>query len=232
MALPLHAPENITPDRGWHVHSHFEPLDFSQAYLNTLKQINSDPESPGHSDVGIRNLLFSLVLSLKPHAVLEIGGHIGSASIVIGEALRINRFGSLTTLEPQEHYHQKLSTYVESAGLSQFVSVVKGFSYEASVYSSLLSQVPYEIIFLDACHDYQIVLEEIAKYRQLLSDNGIIVLHDTSVHGKSFDTTNQGGVRKALIDSVKVFPDLKPIFFEYPLWLNDCGAALLVKQSI
>ena len=232
MALPLHAPEEITHDRGWIVHSVFEPLPFSQAYLSTLHELSADPDCPGHSDVGVRNLLFTLIMSLKPEAVLEIGGHIGSAAVVMGEAMRLNNFGKLTSLEPQEHYFQKLSANVHKADLSQHVDVIRGFSYEDSIIRMLGERAPFEVIFLDACHDYQIVLEEITKYRDLLCENGVMVLHDASIHGQSFDSTKQGGVRKAILDAVDRFPDLKPIMLEYPLWLNNCGAALICKQRI
>jgi predicted O-methyltransferase YrrM len=232
MALPLHSPEQITSKRGWEVIPNFEPLPFSNAYLTALKALTNDPECPGHSDVGIRNLLFSLVLSLKPESVLEIGGHIGSAALVIGEAMRINGFGKLTSLEPQEHYYRKITDYIRSANLMDYVDVIKGFSNEAEVYKKLIDHQSFELIFLDACHDYQVVLDEITQYRDLLCDNGIMVLHDTSLHGQSFDATKQGGVRKALIDATRKMRDLQPIYFEYPLWLNNCGAAILCKQRI
>lgn len=232
MALPLKTPEKITDSRGWGVLPAFEPLQFSSSYVATLQEIACDPECPGHSDVGIRNLIFSLVLSLKPDAVLEIGGHIGSAAVVIGEALRLNQFGSLISLEPQTHYHEKLVKHVRMAGLEKYVQPVQGFSYEEGIFETLRKKSPFELIFLDACHDYQIVYEEIVKYRDLLSENGIMVFHDTSTHGQSFDSTKLGGVRKALLDAVSKFEDLAPIFLEYPLWLNDCGAALLCKQQI
>ncbi len=232
MALPLQTPEKMTDTRGWSVLPTFQPLQFSQLYLDAIERISADPECPGHSDVGVRNLLFSLILSLKPDAVLEIGGHIGSAAIVMGEALRLNRFGRLTSLEPQNHYFEKLVGYIKMAGLEEQVNPIQGFSYEDSVLEQLKRVAPFEIIFLDACHDYQIVLDEISKYRELLCENGLIVMHDTSIHGRSFDTTNKGGVRQALLDATRRFEDLVPILLEYPLWLNNCGAAILCKQQI
>src|SRR3569832_19880 len=106
MALPLYDPEKLPKERGWFVESVFQPLAFSPAYVSTLSEMSRDPEAPGHSDVGVRNLLFSLILSLRPQAALEVGGHIGLATLVMGEALRINGYGLLYTIEPQDHYYE------------------------------------------------------------------------------------------------------------------------------
>lgn len=232
MALPLRKPETIDQKRGWEVLASFEPINFSPAYLSALQNITNDSDCPGHSDVGVRNLLFSLILSLKPEAVLEVGGHIGSAALVMGEALRLNGFGKLFSIEPQPHYYKKIIQYVAQAQLTDQVTVINGFSYEDAVQKQLRSHAPFETIFLDACHDYKIVLDEIGFFAPMLSDNGVMVLHDTSEHAQSFDSTGQGGVRKALLDAAMLHTELKPVFFEYPLWLNQCGAALLIKQTI
>lgn len=231
MALPLHNPEKISSKRGWIVPSIYQPLMFSNRYLQALEAQARDPESPGHSDVGIKNLLFMLIMSMKPDSILEIGGHIGTAAIVMGEALRINGFGKLLSLEPQDHYFKRLSEYIRLAELESFVEPIKGFSYEKEVRVRVGKAAPFELIFLDACHDYDVVLSEIREYSELLSENGIMVLHDTSTHAQSFDSTGKGGVRKAILDSVGSCGTLKHVLFEYPLWLNNCGAGLLVKQS-
>ena len=232
MALPLYNAELITKDRGWHVNAVYAPQNFSPEYLAALEELTSDKESPGHSDVGVRNLLFSLILSLRPEYVLEIGGHIGSATIVMAEAVRMNNFGKVFTIEPQDHYHQLLQSYVSKSGNSERVKILKGFSNDAEIQKILQSTAPFELIFLDACHDYAPVFSELALCEKILSENGLIVCHDTSVLAKSFDATNSGGVRQAILDYCAQNPNMVSQFLEYPLWLNNCGAAILCKQNL
>jgi predicted O-methyltransferase YrrM len=231
MALPMddqHMPEH----RGWSVGATFTPLPFSTAYCDALAEQIADREAPGHSDIGIRNLLFSLILSMRPENILEIGSHIGTASLVIGEALRLNNFGKLYTIEPQDHYFKRLLYYIERANLTRQIQPIQGFSLAEDVKRQLERIQPFELIFIDACHDYEPVLKEILYSSTLLRRDGLIVLHDTSEFARSYDTTKKGGVRQAIFDACNRDPSLQPIFLEYPFWLNKCGAAILCKQQL
>ena len=79
--------------RGWDVIPAFaRPALLPEELLIALE---SHPQSPGKSSWGTRNVLQAFILSMRPKLVVEIGGHIGSASLVIGAALRANRFGRL-----------------------------------------------------------------------------------------------------------------------------------------
>ncbi len=230
MALPKDPTQY--PAARWSLHSVYQPLDFSPAYLETLRAMETDPHAPGHSDAGIRNMLFSLTLSFKPDSVLELGTHIGSAAVVIGEALRLNDFGKLYTVESTNECHGKASAYVERAGLQKQVTCIKGFSYEEPVRKQLAQAAPFEIIYVDACHDFDAVFGEIQYYSTILRDDGLMIFHDTSLYAQSYDTKQQGGVRRAIVEACGRAPELVPIFFEWPYWLNNCGAAIVCKQSI
>jgi len=231
MAIPTD-PHKMPPSRGWNVLGAFERLDFSDGYIETLSRITDDDVSPGHSDVGIRNLLFTMVLSNRPEHVLEVGAHIGTASIVLGEALRLNGFGHLMTIEPQEVYIERLKGYIESAGLTDWITHLKGFSHDDLVLNELRKVPSFDMIFVDACHDYGAVLQELRSFHGMLSENGFFVLHDTSEHAMTFDTSGEGGVRRAVQEFCGEHDDLAPVFFEYPMWLNPCGAAVICKQSV
>jgi predicted O-methyltransferase YrrM len=231
MGLP-NDPEKIPKERGWEVVPVFSLNGFSLTYLSALQEIESDSEVAGYSDVGVRNLLFTLILSLRPECVLELGGHIGSAALVMGEGLRLNGYGKLYTVEPEAHYLERLSYYVKKAELEGIVIPLKGFSYEVQIRQKIESVAPFELIFIDACHDYSAVLNELLYCSDLIAQHGLIILHDSSIYAQSFDTQRKGGVRRAILECCKEKPELQAVFFEYPLWLNPCGAAILCKQSI
>ena len=75
-------------------------------------------------------------------------------------------------------------------------------------------------------------MQDLAICESVLSENGIIILHDVGVASPGMDITNKGGVRRALSDFGASHPDLKIIYFEYPLWPNECGLALVCKQRL
>ena len=177
--------------------------------------------------------MFTLCLCLRPERVLELGSHIGSATIIIAHALSINGYGHLWTVDPQEVYLRRLRQYLAQAELSEYVDIVTGRSDEPHVRSALGGESEtFELMFIDACHDYGAVRDELCYYLGRLTDNGVMVLHDSSVASMGLDTTAQGGVRKAVLDVTEEDPSLRATFFEYPLWPNPCGVAMLVKQRL
>jgi len=47
--------------------------------------------------------------------------------------------------------------------------------------------------------------------------------------GPTMDSTGRGGVRQALLDFMATRRDLAARFFDHPLWLNPCGAAVVSR---
>ncbi|MBV9376331.1 MAG: class I SAM-dependent methyltransferase, partial [Alphaproteobacteria bacterium] len=183
----------------------------------------ADPEAKGHSDTGVQNLVYMLCASLRPRRVLEIGTHIGTAAVIIGHALKANRYGKLITLEPAAHYFSISNRYVKAAGVSDFVQIWPVFSYDANCKLRLREEMPFELIFIDGAHDYQAAVHDIAFSAELLCKNGIMVLHDVGAISDSMDPTGRGGVRQALFDFCEDNPRFRAIFFEFPVWLNNTG---------
>ena len=218
--------------RGWDVHPVFSDRSTDLQLLNrVLENIRNGPFPAGHSDVGVRNLLFTTVLNVRPRAILEIGGHVGAASVVIGSALKINGYGHHWVLEPDPRFFDQLSAYVKEAELSDFVTPCKVFSTDPVARSELQNNGPYQLVYLDAQHTFGAALEDLRWTMEILEDNGIIILHDTSEEATKYDEGGAGGVRKAIEVMLQEEPSLKGVFFEWPLWLNKTGTAMLVKQA-
>ena len=214
--------------RGWDVVPTFTPQ--AQIKQVLLDEMENHSEATGKSSWGTRNVLQAFVLSTRPKIVLEFGGHIGSASIVMGAALKANKFGRLYTLEPQEHYYTILKNFVGKAGLSDYVCPLQLFSSEFIPLGFFTEKA--DIIFLDANHTYSHVLKDLELCDQLIAENGLIFLDDVGPDISSRMCEEQsGGVRQALLDFSENRPDWKVILFEPPLWLNHCGLGLACKQA-
>lgn len=212
--------------RGWSVVPNFLPW----LPEGLLKEMQEHPECPGESSVGTRNLLFTLILSMRPKSILEIGAHIGSASIVMGAALKANDFGTLYCLEPADHYFRILNEFIGKAGVAEYVRPLKMFSTDSMLEEKL--NEPVDLIFLDANHSYSHALEDIRLSDRLMQDNSLLILDDVGPSmSPSMCTEGKGGVRQALIDYTRDRDDLKVIFLEPPFWLNPCGIAIMTRQK-
>ena len=150
-AYSLHMRKNVSSERGWNL----EPIWFDTynkfgRLRRTVRRMAKDPESSGESSWGTRNLLYALTISLRPQFVLEIGAHIGSASLAIASGLRRNGYGKLISLEPADHYFNLATRYISSAKLENFVEFRKMFSTNTGVDKKFEGK--FQLIFLDANH--------------------------------------------------------------------------------
>lgn len=215
-------------DRGWIV----LPAYHGEALMATLEAIMQDPAAPGFSDVGIRNLLYSEVLNVRPRKVLEIGTHVGTGAVVIGSALKRNGYGKLISLEPQSELRLIAERYLRKAEVNDVVEVLPGFSYDQACRTRLEAEAPFDMIFIDGAHEYEAALFDIRLCYGLLRENALIVLHDAGRSSTEMDQSGRGGVRRAVHDFARDTPGAVALFREHPLWLNPCGAALICKQRL
>jgi len=213
--------------RGWAVQSvgsSFKPDPM------VVRSMEENPQSAGGSSVGTQNLLYALVLSLKPKIVLEVGSHIGAGSVWIGAALKENGFGRAYCLEPQEHYYELHTSHMVIADVYKYVRTLRLFSTDEALNRFITE--PVDMCFLDANHSYSAARKDLEIVDSLLSDRGIIILDDTgSGHSGSIDPEGKGGVRQALIDFAAENPDYSISFLDNPFWLNPCGIALAIRHK-
>ena len=189
--------------RGWDIVAAFS------AWLpdGLLDEMKNHPECPGESSADTRNLLFALILSLRPKSILEIGAHIGSGSVVMGAALRANGFGTLYCLEPADHYFKILKDFVQIAGVSDYVKPLQLFSTDPALAQYVTE--PLDMIFLDANHSYSHALEDIKLSDRLLANNGILILDDVGpAMSAQMCADGKGGLRQALVDYARGREDL------------------------
>lgn len=208
----------------------FLGIPTDERFAITLAQMQEDTLSPGASDVGVRNMLFTLIVCTRPHRVLEIGGHIGMATLVLARGCQLSGSGHVITVEPDDRFFAALSSNIEAAGLSDRITALKGFSYEADIIARIREEGEYQLVYIDAAHNYHAVLAELDLVSSVLSKNGFLVLHDTSVQATEYDAEKMGGVRRAVKEFCANHKDFRPIFFEFPLWLNPTGMVLVCRQ--
>ncbi|MFM6831711.1 MAG: O-methyltransferase [Novosphingobium sp.] len=215
------------PERGWEVLPSFDGAGLLKPGL--LQKMQDHPLLSGESAWGTRNLLHALILGTRPQTVLEVGCHIGSASVVIGSALKANSFGRSFHLEPQEHYFVVLREFLIEAGLEGISVPLQMFSTDPGLPDLIGNSA--DLIFLDANHSYSHAMEDIRICDRLLSENGLVLLDDVSTpHSGDICSEGRGGVRQALLDFVAEKPEYSAVFLEPPFWLNPCGLAILARK--
>ena len=176
--------------------------------------------------------------AFQPDALLQAGidagvgitHRLGGGRHRRGTAL--NDYGKLYTVEPTNECHAKASGYVKRTGLEKQVTCIKGFSYEEAVRKQLAQAAPFEIIYVDACHDFDAVFAEIQYFSTILHDDGLMIFMIRRCTLSRMTPRTKGACRREIVEACGRAPELVPIFFEWPYWLNDCGAAMVCEQMI
>lgn len=125
-------------------------------------------------ELEVAELLYALVRAMKPTWVVEAGSGKGYASRFIAEALAENRFGVLTTYEPDPVYAEQAEET-----LSFLPALV------ARSHSTKYSGQPPDLVFVDSLGDYRD-----ADIDHWLGTGPLVVVHDANGYDRL-----TGGVR-------------------------------------
>lgn len=154
---------------------------------------------------------------------LEIGVYKGRIlSLIQLLSKLLNKNVKIWGITPLSNAGDKFSQYgnenylnsIEKSFYNSNVSVentkiIQGFSQNDDVINKAKENMSYDIIFIDGCHDYEIVCLDIINYSKMLKSGGYLVLDDAS----SFLSDPFGSflghvdVGKAIIDNLDNNPD-------------------------
>jgi hypothetical protein len=158
---------------------------------------------------------------------LEIGvykGRILSLIKLLSDVL--NKNVKIYGITPLDNSGDKFSKYEKIDYLSEInnsflkfdlsidsVNIIKGFSQDNDIIQKA-KENEYNIIYIDGCHDYEIVCLDIDNYSKLLCKGGFLIMDDAS----SYITNPYGqfighnDVGKAIIDKLDKNEDFKHLY--------------------
>jgi len=61
-------------------------------------------------------------------------------------------------------------------------SIIHGYSQKKDIIEKTKESAPFNMIFIDGCHDYDIVVQDIKNYSEMLVENGYLILDDASLY--------------------------------------------------
>jgi predicted O-methyltransferase YrrM len=161
-----------------------------------LAQVIGAADLPGGVNPGDRRAIFSLLRSLAPQSVLEIGTHVGASTIHLITALRLNglrdpsqnpRLISVDILDVNDpargpwrkhrlpHSPREMAARLGAAGWARFVA-------QPSLEYLTTSGERFDLIFLDGDHAAKTVYRELPAAFRALNPGGAVLLHDYFPH--------------------------------------------------
>lgn len=100
---------------------------------------------------------------------------------------------------PDIDYLDRIQTIFQQFDLPQEnLTIYQGLSTEASVKVEVSEKAPFDLVYIDGCHEYDVVVSDILTYGLMLKPGGFLVMDDASIDldlPPFFQiTSNHGGI--------------------------------------
>ena len=142
-------------------------------YIDNVQQFIGPADSLMNSQDAI--FLYSMIWSKFPKNVLEIGRWHGWSSAIIFGALEDIGDGHLYTVDIKDQTNTRIKSIIESR--TTFIT-----ASSADILSlSELSQLQFEIVFIDGDHRYDAALLDLKNTYKMLTKEAWILVHDNDM---------------------------------------------------
>jgi predicted O-methyltransferase YrrM len=190
----LHATDYVPPiyatlsDREWQV--------MAEWYDETARR-----DAIGEINVPAMGLLQGLVMGNGLRRIVQLGHFYGYSALLLGFWLRqMGGERKLFSIDIDPAATEFCEQWVARAGLGEQVGFHVGDSADPVALDAALAAMggPPELVIIDSSHQYGHTLRELDLWVDQLPPAAIMLLHDVSVYAQTFDSTGEGGVRRAL----------------------------------
>jgi predicted O-methyltransferase YrrM len=191
--------------------------------------------NPGEMNVPPMSLVQGLVMGNGVNRIVQLGHFFGYSSLLLGMMLRHMRGApGLVSIDIDPSVTDFTQRWVDRAGLGNYVRLIVGDSAAETSYDqalALLGGKGPELLVIDSSHQYAHTLRELDLWVPRLPIGSIVVLHDTSQFATSFDSTGEGGVRRALEEWVPEHPEVQFINLNINVVDGTDGNTLAYKDG-
>lgn len=159
----------------------------------------------GEINVPAMSLVRGLVDGGAVTRFVQVGHYCGYSALLIGFQLR--RMGGsrrLVSIDIDPVASDFAQAWIERAGLTRQVALVTGDSTDPALQARVLDLVggAPQLMLVDGSHAYATTIRELDLWMPAMAEQGIVLLHGTSVFAQGFDPSGEGGVARAVDDWV------------------------------
>jgi Methyltransferase domain len=200
-------------------------------------------ESTGEANIPPLSLLAGLISGNGISRIVQCGHYVGYSTLVLGFLLKKQGVDKgLFSIDIDAEVTAYTQQWLDQGELNNVVRLHIGDSASdeaAAGAEAYLGDLP-QLVFIDSSHQYSHTLKELDLWFDKLAPGGLLVLHDTSAFAAGFDSTEGGGVLKAVIEwceSRAIHPLSINAFVrggtpgDVP-YLDGCGITIIQKPTV
>jgi len=211
--LPSIGSRNTTtlrpPFRHWNAdpQTQYQPLLYAalapqeQTILQQWYDATSVHGDAGEIGIAMASIAIGLISGSNIRRIVQTGHCFGYSTLLIGFCLRhMGAKHGLWSVDINPLCTQVTADWVMRSGLLPYIWLHTACSADPNnptLAKDLLGGRP-EMLIIDSSHQYAHTLRELELWYDELVPGGIVLMHDISRFAEGWDSTNQGGVRRAL----------------------------------
>lgn len=187
-----------------------DPETHTRIWTNFKTLVNATPHLRVHRDWVVQNnwgygnrafhWMWNILIQEAPKnfKFLEIGVFKGQTISLISMLNKLYRKdGMVYGLTPLSNTGDKYTTHpdVDYEALIQQIygtfqldandlNIIQGFSNDPEIINIAHDEGPYDFVYVDGCHDYEVVVSDLQKYGDMLKVGGYLIVDDSSNHLK------------------------------------------------
>jgi hypothetical protein len=113
--------------------------------------------------------------------------------------------GDKYSQHPNVNYREAINRIYDQFGIARdYLQIIEGFSNDERVIAEAQAVGPFDVIYVDGCHDYEVVKSDIDRYSSMVKIDGLLVIDDASNNLRMLGTyRGLEDVSKAVSDTVE-----------------------------
>ena len=93
----------------------------------------------------------------------------------------LNKDGDKYGVHPEDDYETRIAEIYGAFGLdASDLTLIEGYSQDTEIVNIVRNQAPFDLVFVDGCHDYEVVVSDLRNYGELLKIGGYLIVDDSS----------------------------------------------------
>lgn len=177
-------------------------------------------EVPADMALTERLMLYTLIVSLQPSSVLEIGSFEGGSAAIMAHAMNAVGKGKINCIEPHPKISDELMREMESR-----VTLHVGYSPYIVPEVAEVAGEPFDFVFIDGWHDYNQIMKDIEGVLPFMTNQAHLLFHDAYYHQV------RDGIDEMLMQHSDILQDCGVIVKSGVRWAQDLDDADTIRYG-